>query len=343
MEYFNIVTNGNVAPVLIFITFNVLRFKANNIMTGISVIDGMIFWTDGVGEPKKINIQRSIAGTNSNGRIHTTFINDKRTESFGPIKEEHITVIKKAPTTAPTVELISERNPGLMYSGVMRITTPPIPTTVPSPLDGTSALGQQIPLTYNDQNTSSMWIPGSPQNHHYDFSNLSVGDYFDTYIETDINGDSGFVLDWKIGDTLLFKEFGGQFYETPPSIPLRDYSVKAKIRQAYQAKENNVYFKEVEDADESYEETEYTITWTQGASNQETISLYHRAGFDGIIKNIQVFDVDANNGIDIMLNGNFDADSADVWQTSKCETNDGTTQDSNGNYIYPATFPCFPG
>ena len=37
-----------------------------------------------------------------------------------------------------------------------------------------------------------------------------------------------FVLDWEIGDTLLFKEFGGQFYETPPSIPLRDYSVKSQ-------------------------------------------------------------------------------------------------------------------
>jgi len=338
-------SNGNVAPVLIDINLNVLRFKANNIITGISVIDGMIFWTDGVGEPKKINIQRSIAGTNSNGRVHTTFINDKRTESFGPIKEEHITVIKKAPTTAPTVELISERDPSLMYSGVMRITTRPVPMTVPSTRDGIST-GQEISLTYNDQNTSSMWIPGSPQNHHYDFSNLSVGDYFDTYIETDINGDSGFVLDWSVDDILLFKEFGGQFYETPPSIPLRDYSVKARIRRASQAKANNVKISKdfSAGADESYTETEYSVTWTQGASNQNKITLYHRSGFDGIIKNIQVFDVDANNGIDIMLNGNFDADdTTNVWTTSKCEENLGTTQDSSGNTIDPATFPCFPG
>ena len=274
-------SNGNVTPVLIDTNLNVLRFKSNNIITGINIIDGMIFWTDNNSEPKKINIQRSIAGTNSNGTTHTTFFNNKRTESFGPIKEEHITVIKKGPTTPPTVELISERDPSMTYTGVMRITTPPSPMTVPSPRDGVS-YGQTISLTYNDQNTSSMWIGGSAQNHHYDFSNLNVGDYFDTYIETDINGDSGFVLDWSIGDTLLFKEFGGQFYETPPSTPLRDYSVKAKIRSTWQLKRNNVYL-DKDDGDpldynggtENYTETEYSVIWTQGTTNQNKISIYH--------------------------------------------------------------------
>ena len=39
----------------------------NNYITGINVIDGMIFWTDSYSEPKKINISRCKAGTNING------------------------------------------------------------------------------------------------------------------------------------------------------------------------------------------------------------------------------------------------------------------------------------
>jgi hypothetical protein len=64
------------------------------------------------------------------------------------------------------------------YSGIMRITSPPNPITVS---------GQP-----NTQNTSSMRVSGSGLNHYYDFSKVTVGGKFDTNIETDLNGDSGF-------------------------------------------------------------------------------------------------------------------------------------------------------
>ncbi len=45
----------------------ILRFhhhsQNENIITGINIIDGMLFWTDNYSEPKKINIKRGIAGT----------------------------------------------------------------------------------------------------------------------------------------------------------------------------------------------------------------------------------------------------------------------------------------
>jgi len=44
----------------------VLKFP-ERMITGINIIDGLLFWTDGVGEPKKINIANCIAGTVKNG------------------------------------------------------------------------------------------------------------------------------------------------------------------------------------------------------------------------------------------------------------------------------------
>ena len=40
-----------------------LNFDSINFITGINILDGMLFWTDGVNEPKKINIERCKAGS----------------------------------------------------------------------------------------------------------------------------------------------------------------------------------------------------------------------------------------------------------------------------------------
>ena len=109
--------------------------KKENYITGINVIDGMIFWTDNHSEPKKINIARCKAGTNINGinnnfERHTkVFIKNPSTNllvdantmdhnldhgssalSNGSginsyLKEEHLTVMRPAPRTAPTLKM----------------------------------------------------------------------------------------------------------------------------------------------------------------------------------------------------------------------------------------------
>ena len=98
----------------------ILNFNPDKFVTGINIIDDMLFWTDGYhdednnlqgSEPKKINISRSIAGTAGNGLSPTNFINTERSIST-PAREEHITVIKKSPTSAPVLELISTRKAG---------------------------------------------------------------------------------------------------------------------------------------------------------------------------------------------------------------------------------------
>ena len=96
-----------------------LKFKKDNNITGVNVIDDLLFWTDNLCEPKKINITRCKAGT-TNFNTHTKLmvedplsLNAELVEvsdlEFAGIntdlKEEHITVIRKAPKTAPTLHM----------------------------------------------------------------------------------------------------------------------------------------------------------------------------------------------------------------------------------------------
>ena len=210
-----------IKPVVVDTNNTVLSFHPNRLITGVNIIDDLLFWTDNYSEPKKINIHRCIKGTDKSGTIHTKLINESRDidiDSGIDLEEKHITVIRKSPTTAPTIELISERNPAFTYSGIMRITSDPgglVKTSPPSP---------------NIQNASSLWFASwSGYNHLYDFSTLKIGDQFRSRIETDINGDSGFDLEWSVGDTVVFKEFSGDTYDEAPPLPITDYTIKAKI------------------------------------------------------------------------------------------------------------------
>tara|TARA_R110002020_G_scaffold94495_4_gene227306 strand:+ start:339 stop:7367 length:7029 start_codon:yes stop_codon:yes gene_type:complete len=124
------ITWDNVA----FFTFihpkRVLNFSNTTKITGINIIDDLLFWTDNETEPKKINIKRfkdgSVQGTNlvtDDWTRHTQiklkdpvdsdqlldFTSDLEI-SLSPtvnndLKKEHITVIRKAPLVAPTLEM----------------------------------------------------------------------------------------------------------------------------------------------------------------------------------------------------------------------------------------------
>ena len=107
----------------------------NNIITGINVIDNLLFWTDNTSEPKKINIDRCEAGTNIDGNPNTgtkqtQLYIDKSIEEYvpstevfqGPVNfpnnndliEEHITTIRKAPRVVPQLKMLSNTREGLI-------------------------------------------------------------------------------------------------------------------------------------------------------------------------------------------------------------------------------------
>tara|TARA_R100001463_G_scaffold84619_2_gene139338 strand:+ start:422 stop:2155 length:1734 start_codon:yes stop_codon:yes gene_type:complete len=55
--------NSSISGVITLEADRVLNFSPDRHITGVNVLDGMIFWTDNYSEPKKINIERSKAGS----------------------------------------------------------------------------------------------------------------------------------------------------------------------------------------------------------------------------------------------------------------------------------------
>ena len=83
-------------PVLVDV-YNILKFSENYLITGVNVIDGLLFFTDNQTEPKKVNIAKFKAGT-LNFSTHSQLYSRNFTEA-------DITVIKKKPNNAPKLAL----------------------------------------------------------------------------------------------------------------------------------------------------------------------------------------------------------------------------------------------
>ena len=106
---------------LLFRRDRVLNFNHDNLITGINIVDDMLFWTDGITEPKKINIPNSIAGTTAVNICvgpacgatlnHTLLVNDEQNISASTgilLREKHITVIRNSPKKALAVNVEKE-------------------------------------------------------------------------------------------------------------------------------------------------------------------------------------------------------------------------------------------
>jgi len=77
---------------------SVLNFNKDKLITGVNVIDGMLFWTDNFNQPRKINIKKFLKHTDDNF--------DKTTKINGQnFLERHISVAKLAPMSAPSLSL----------------------------------------------------------------------------------------------------------------------------------------------------------------------------------------------------------------------------------------------
>ena len=81
-----------------------LKFTGNKI-TGINIIDDFLYWTDGDNEPKKVNIKTApnqFYAVDSISNQSNLYVNGV---GLGNLKEEHITVIKRAPLYAPLLKV----------------------------------------------------------------------------------------------------------------------------------------------------------------------------------------------------------------------------------------------
>jgi hypothetical protein len=188
-----------------------LNFSPDRLITGINIIDDMLFWTDNFSEPKKINIPRSIEGTDPSGNIHTFLVNNSLdigpSDWQIPVREEHLTVIRKSPKSPPVIDLVTGREGNLSYTGKMYV----------HPLEGS-----------NEHSFIS-----SSKGHITNFSKLDVGDTVQFFIETDIQDNHDFELAWrakgggKKGSTLVLEPIIGN--TEMPAIPLQNFTIKGEI------------------------------------------------------------------------------------------------------------------
>ena len=126
----------------------VLEFDYNKIISGINIIDDLLFWTDNKNEPKKINIKRSKRGTTNNSTHTQLYVNNPiiddlviisgeatspETLNTADVKKEHITVIKKKPIMPPHLHMSKTTRVGVSefnltnYSFVDEDVVPSIP------------------------------------------------------------------------------------------------------------------------------------------------------------------------------------------------------------------------
>ena len=101
---------GNVTPIVVDLfpqdsskmILNFPNFLSKKLITGVNIIDDLLFWSDGMSEPKKINIKLCQQGTDISGSYHTKLIVPKNNITLASnilLNHDHITVLKKYPLT----------------------------------------------------------------------------------------------------------------------------------------------------------------------------------------------------------------------------------------------------
>ena len=127
-------------------------------ITGVNVIDGMIFWTDNVSEPKKVNIERGKAGSDSKNFAGT--IAQRGLEKIDDFNQHTIlmvtqdNVLQRVDTTpkdesfCPPIGCMDDGNqPWSLYPGDPNA-TPPIPGTPAITFDPTALFHDQSMCCY---------------------------------------------------------------------------------------------------------------------------------------------------------------------------------------------------
>jgi hypothetical protein len=237
---------GDTSPEFVFVDVNknILKFPGDKIITGINVIDGLLFWTDNVNEPRKINVQRCKEGTTSAANALTqTQLRNNMSGVMVPIEEKHITVIKKGPQVALDMELLTHRDSSKIYTAVIEVS----PTD-----DGTSSF---------TSSTTGIAISPNPPGMH-DFSALTTEDGSNVFAIRIENGLDSFGLLQQLtsiniadgigsivggpvemldgmsaGPGSIMTQFVGQkvvlqAYDddgTPPGLPLTDFVIRGVI------------------------------------------------------------------------------------------------------------------
>ena len=158
-----------------------------NIITGINLIDDLLFFTDGRNEPKKINIERFKNG--SKGFLdHTRIVFPTGDQVLGTyIREQHTTAIKINPKKAPRITKLTARTTGNPV---------PIPNTSVNYESVTSSVVRKVVGAPSAQQTTNFSLDGGIVG-----SEFSAGQ--NLLIKAEVNR-----VFWKPGDVIEVSNFG---------------------------------------------------------------------------------------------------------------------------------------
>jgi surface protein len=198
---------GQIKPVIVD-TNNVLNFSTQYLITGINIIDNLLFWTDNNSEPKTINIDKFKRGS-VNFVTHTKIPDyDSTSQTYSAnltgrpdFNEADVTVIKKSPLTALTLDMAASKygnSPGTGTSEVQFI-----PGGVYNPTGNNE---KRINFTYAEDTASPEIRRSLPTRFQWEDNISNDPDYYD---ETSIEGWNGYLelefgsplpLNWQTGD-----------------------------------------------------------------------------------------------------------------------------------------------
>ena len=99
-------TSSNAYDTVLCDTGSILNFNTDNYITGANVLDGVLYFTDDLNEPRQVDIEYWKALTHSSASSTST-----------GLAADKITVIKKAPLVAPTLSMSSSSRGGLGTAG----------------------------------------------------------------------------------------------------------------------------------------------------------------------------------------------------------------------------------
>ena len=114
-------STGFIVPVIVDTrTTSILNFSTSYNITGINILDDMLFWTDNNNEPRKINLSdyKTAAATSVGASATSLSGSSKTTEIYSrDFKASDITVIKPAPKQAVSISAVSTASDAVGYDG----------------------------------------------------------------------------------------------------------------------------------------------------------------------------------------------------------------------------------
>jgi hypothetical protein len=235
---------------------NILGFEYLTQITGINIIDDMLFWTDNKTEPKKINISRSRQGTQGFAN-HTRLINQSQGLLYAnapDVEERHVTVIKRGPYMPLRYKLGTTRDPNKIYTGVITITSSlsddssiiqpsgAYDFSTFSTEEGSNVLSLKIIEAINQNGTllsadidpsTGNYLPNStfgPVNYHAN-SSATLPQGLTGWWGDNLPGGDTFQFNIAIGTKIVLKPFNDD--GDIPGLPVTDYVIKAEVIDVY--------------------------------------------------------------------------------------------------------------